>query len=128
MKIKIINTVFLVLSILTLLVGLFSFTHEHNNLDSVSIILGSITYYLTYLTLARQYPESTKTRNSKNSTQYIRISYLITFFLFLLVAVASYTMDDSLMGSSTFFLCAVTQLIGYRMFMKETDERYEESE
>jgi len=118
MKLRIIKIIFLGAFAVLLVIGLLSFTpgHHTNVLDSLILLISAITYLLSYLVLRKQ---SREHMPSFLSDRVIKITYLLTFILFVIIAALSFYHYRQMLAVGTLMLCAATQIIGYRVFMKQ---------
>jgi len=125
MKQKIIKTIFIIIFGVYLILGIISFIdgHHTNIIDSISVILGAFTYLLSYLTLCRL----TSDRETKNklylSDTFLKVSYITTFVLFIGISVLSFLIYKNSLAVTNMLLCAVTQIVGYRVFVKQSKQK-----
>lgn len=118
MKLRVIKIIFLAAFTVFLVLGFLSLTHGHHNntLDSLVLFLSALTYFLSYLALRSQ---SSGTMPGFLSDKVIRALYIATFILFIIIASLSFYHYRQMLAVSTLLLCAVTQILAYRTFVKQ---------
>jgi len=119
MKERIIQSVFFFLFVLCLLTGILSFTHEHDRFDSVSLLIGALSNFAAWLVLYRQQKGNPGALVRFATDRRMGVFYLITFGLFLLLTIISFMLTPEILTPATLFLCAMTQLLGYRIFIRQ---------
>ena len=123
MRLRIVKTVFLILFILFLVLTFLSFCHGHETglLDSGISLLTAITCLITFLTYHRINTGSSKKIKFYLSDCFIKASLLITFILFIVVAVLVYLNQENPLTLTSLLFCAISQIVSYRVFSKQDE-------
>ncbi len=119
MKQRIIQSVFFFLFVVCLVTGIFSFAHEHDRFDSLALLVGSISNFTAWLVLYRQRKGKPDALVRFATDRRMGVFYILTSGVFLLLTAISFYFTPEILTPATLFCCAVSQLSGYRIFIRQ---------